>query len=437
MYEFIASGIQPAKPFESYMKGAEAAQNMQANSAKLESANIALEGAKKAVQAEKQWGALPRDEAGKIDPQAEQQFKSAFPDYYDTRKKAEVAQVRDQIGLAAEQFATSAALFSKAKSPEDIAAAQKFAKDNFGMDIEYDEAVFGTVQKYSTELAQKSAMIREDMATAAAAGDYETVNKLQSALASETNLAALEVQKAQASIARDRAAAASSNASAYKYYQQGNKASAEASAAATAGSPRDPVNLRNAEKSVKDIDLLLNQADQVGGAISGEGLGVGNKIQRGLAKIANVPLTIFGGEGVTAMAQEFGDAQTLRQFRKAVEIAFSNNPKMPVAEMEKIRTLFNEIDPDSLTAAKGTAVVPLLEIVTTLKNVRERDKAFLENREPKFIERPRLGTEEDPIMAPVSRDDPSIQNYLRENKAKPGMVIQWPDGSTSTLGGKK
>lgn len=220
MYEFIASGIQPAKPFESYMKGAEAAQNMQANKLKLESANIALEGAKKTVQAEKQWGALPRDEAGKIDPQAEQQFKSAFPDYYDTRKKAEVAQVRDQIGLSAEKFAMSASLFGKAKSPEDIAAAQKFAKDNFGMDIEYDPAVFGTVQKYSTELAQKSAMIREDMATAAAAGDYETVNKLQSALASETNLAALEVQKAQAAIARDRAAAASSNASAYKYYQQ-------------------------------------------------------------------------------------------------------------------------------------------------------------------------------------------------------------------------
>lgn len=238
-YELLATGIKSAQPLDAYIRGVESRQNEQINQVNIDAgkkrnelAGFELEKARKQVQAETQWSKLPRAEDGKIDPQAEKQFKTAFPDYYDTRKKAEVAQLRDQIGLSADQFSMAATLFGKAKSPDDIAKAQAFAKDNFGMDIAYDEAVFGTVQKYSSDLAQKSALIQEDMAAAAADGDYATVESLKSALTAEHRLAELEVQKAQASIDRDKAAAAASNANAGKY-----KAQAEAARTGTKGAP--------------------------------------------------------------------------------------------------------------------------------------------------------------------------------------------------------
>lgn len=446
MYEFIASGIQPAKPLESYLKGAEAAQNMQINKVNIEAgkqrneaSDIALKSARKQVDAEDQWSKLPRGEDGSLDPQAEQQFKTAFPEYYDIRKKADVQAQRDQLGLTADKLTMSATLFGNAKSPDDIQKAIAFAKENFGMDIQHDPAVFGKVQQYSSDLARKTAMVQEDMATAAANGDYGTVKLLQDALNAESRMAQLEVLKAQTEIEKNRATTGAQNANAYKYFQQGNLANAKADkeGATDASGPRDKVNLRNAEKAVTDLDQLLSQEGPVRSAIAGEALGVGNKTQRGLAKLANIPLTLFGNEGITGMAQEFGDAQTVRQFRKAIEIAFNNNPKFPVAEMNRINALFDEIDPDSFTSSKGTAQVPLLEILTVLKNQREKYAAFLENREPNYIERPRLGNDSDPIVAPMGRDDAGIQEYLQKNGAKPGMVIQWPDGSRSTLKGKK
>lgn len=222
-YEFIATGLKPAQPvksmLDSYMQGKEFQQNQEINKVNIEAgktrneaADIALKSAKKQVAAEEQWAKLPRDENGSLDPQAERQFQVEYPEYYDIRKKAEVEGIRGQLGITADKLKMSAALFSNAKSPEDITKAQAFAKENFGLDLKYDEAVFGAANKYSSELARTIELINNDMATAAADGDWETVTRLQEVREAEGKLAQLEVLKVQSEIEKNRAAKAVSQA---------------------------------------------------------------------------------------------------------------------------------------------------------------------------------------------------------------------------------
>ena len=272
-YEFIATGIRPAQPVKAYLdayrSGREMIQNEAINKVNLESAGLRneaaaldLQSAKKQVTAETQWAKLPRDQAGRIDSQAEQQFKNAFPEYYDVRKKAETEDARGQLGLVVDKLKTASTLFGNAKSPEDIEKARTFAKENLGLDLKYDEAVFGKVQQYSTELAQKSELISEDIATAAAAGDWETVTALQSARNAEANLARLEVLKAQAGIERDLAAAEASRAQAFKARQVSEKAQVqkrkEVDALASVNSLVD-IEIRNIDKLIGSKDGSVKQ----------------------------------------------------------------------------------------------------------------------------------------------------------------------------------
>lgn len=239
MYEFIASGLRPSSLLDNYLKVSEARQNSEINAVNIDAArtrnataDLALKSAQKQITAEDTWAKLPRSEDGALDPQAEQQFKVQFPEYYDTRKKAEVSQFRDQLGMSADKLNMASVLFSNVHSDEDVTKAQSFAKETLGIDVPHDSAVFGKVQPYLSDLAKTNALIQDDIAAAAANGDWETVKSLKSSMAAETKLAQLKVQTALSEAQKNQAAANASNASAYKYYQQG-----KAAAAGPAGKP--------------------------------------------------------------------------------------------------------------------------------------------------------------------------------------------------------
>lgn len=275
-YEFIATGLRPAKPISSFLDSYTAAQetkqqeeankvNIEAGQKRNELADIQLQDARKQVAAEEQWAKLPRDENGSIDPQAEQQFKTQFPEYYDTRKKAEVASLHDQFGLAADKLNLYSKLYENVKSDDDVAKVEAYAQENFGFPIKYDPALSGPMKQYSSELANTSALIQNDIKLASANGDWETVKRLQDAWATETELKKLEVQKAQAAIARDRAAAAASRAKSYNggliKPPAGYRWTADGSQEPIPGGPVDIKNKKAAAVEAKALESTTSVID--------------------------------------------------------------------------------------------------------------------------------------------------------------------------------
>lgn len=249
-YEFLAAGVKPADPFGGFMRGLEQGtqfqQNRDINAVNIEAAKnrnatagIELQQAKKQVEAETQWSKLPRDEAGNVDPAADKQYRAQYPEYWETRKKAEIAQSSERLQLVGETLKTGAALFANVKTPGDAEKVREWSKQNLEMDPgEFSAEVYGLASQYSDELAKRTEQRRQDMATAVANKDYDVINVLEKQQADDQEAANLKTRLAQLELGQKAAAIRASDASA-------NKSNAQAEAARSpGGGQKAPAGMR-------------------------------------------------------------------------------------------------------------------------------------------------------------------------------------------------
>ena len=97
---------------------------------------------------------------------------------------------------------------------------------------------------------------------------------------------------------------------------------------------------------------------------------------------------------VTYLKTEDGKQQ-LRIMRQTAQLAFAKNPRFPQGELKTIDEMIE--DPDKFFADPKAGMTRYATLVREVRNSLERDRAMMEGRDAKVINRVPTGTENDPF----------------------------------------
>lgn len=150
----------------------------------------------------------------------------------------------------------------------------------------------------------------------------------------------------------------------------------------------DDAVVRESQQIITGIDAALSAADNLTSQDFDTGPGFGNVMQR----VAAGGAAIFGK---IIFADEQNAAQQLRTFNQAVIRGMANNPRVPVAEQERIREILP--NPNTIATTPDIEKIHLSQTVQFLEQKRENEQASLEGRPPRQIPRRHVGVKDDPI----------------------------------------
>lgn len=155
-------------------------------------------------------------------------------------------------------------------------------------------------------------------------------------------------------------------------------------------SAQDKQDLRN---SIQGGEKFLAGAEDVLKAMP-EGLGPLNKIKslttNYIGPIAPKSIEPY----VTYLKTEDGKQQ-LRIMRQTAQLAFAKNPRFPQGELKTIDEMIE--DPDAFFADPRAGMTRYATLVREVRNALERDRAMMEGRDAKVLERVPTGTSNDPF----------------------------------------
>lgn len=155
-------------------------------------------------------------------------------------------------------------------------------------------------------------------------------------------------------------------------------------------SAQDKQDLRN---SIQGGEKFLAGAEDVLKAMP-EGLGPLNKIKslttNYIGPIAPKSIEPY----VTYLKTEDGKQQ-LRIMRQTAQLAFAKNPRFPQGELKTIDEMIE--DPDAFFADPKAGMTRYATLVREVRNALERDRAMMEGRDAKVLERVPTGTSNDPF----------------------------------------
>lgn len=97
---------------------------------------------------------------------------------------------------------------------------------------------------------------------------------------------------------------------------------------------------------------------------------------------------------VTFLKTEDGKQQ-LRMMRQTAQLAFAKNPRFPQGELKTIDEMIE--NPDAFFADPKAGMTRYAALVREVRNSLERDRAMMEGRDAKVIERVPSGTQNDPF----------------------------------------
>jgi hypothetical protein len=155
------------------------------------------------------------------------------------------------------------------------------------------------------------------------------------------------------------------------------------------------------------LDNLEFEAERLQDLVAeGDTFGPMNIIQRGLQRAGQFATAPLGGFFDTWFLEERLGADAINKFNQRARAAFINSDRFPVWEQQTVQGLL--LQPNEISLGTGSAQVKFLELVTYIANRQEEEVAFREQRQPNRIERPRLGTDFDPLIFPEGSDIKSI-----------------------------
>lgn len=181
----------------------------------------------------------------------------------------------------------------------------------------------------------------------------------------------------------------------------------------------DDTVVRESQQREIQVNRALSLAENAFDAIP-QGVGAGNMAQRGIDNFAqmasfNMLPTFFAEEAIAK-----GDIEKFNQFAKA---ALVNNPRFPMGEQAIVQNLL--VNPNALTANPEVEAVRFLKTVQALQQARENDRAYVEGRPAKYIDRERIGNKHDPQILPAN-----VPIEQADQVFPPGTFFVGPDGNT-------
>jgi len=169
--------------------------------------------------------------------------------------------------------------------------------------------------------------------------------------------------------------------------------------------------LRESVAKLKELEGIEFEAEGLGDLITDtDTFGPGNILQRGLQTLLQMGTAPLGGLFDTAFMEERIGRDAVERFNQRARGAFVNSTRFPVWEQEIVDRML--LKPNDFSLGSNSAKVKFLELLTYTQNRIEQEKALQEMREPVRVERPRLGTEFDPLIFPPNADPHEISNGL-------------------------
>jgi hypothetical protein len=176
-------------------------------------------------------------------------------------------------------------------------------------------------------------------------------------------------------------------------------------------------------RQVQESDVMFNRALSFLGHAEPsvqEGTGAQSAVKRGIDALAqaisfNTLPVFFAEEGIAA--------DQIRAFNQYARGALVNNPRGPVWEQARVDEILP--NPDKITTNPEQEAVKLLQVEQHLRQAQEANRAYVEGRQPRYIERRRLGTKVDPEVLPMG-----VPVEQADQVFPPGTVFVGPDGNT-------
>lgn len=155
-------------------------------------------------------------------------------------------------------------------------------------------------------------------------------------------------------------------------------------------SSQDKQDLRD---SIQGGEKFLAGADDVLKAMP-ESLGPISKV-KSLTTNYIGPITPKAFEPYVTYLKTEDGKQQLRIMRQTAQLAFAKNPRFPQGELKTIDEMIE--DPDAFFADPRAGMTRYATLVREVRNSLERDRAMVEGRDAKVIERVPTGTQNDPF----------------------------------------
>jgi len=155
-------------------------------------------------------------------------------------------------------------------------------------------------------------------------------------------------------------------------------------------SAQDKQDLRD---SVQGSEKFLASADDVLKAMP-ESLGPLSKV-KSLTTNYIGPITPKAIEPYVTYLKTEAGKQQLRIMRQTAQLAFAKNPRFPQGELKTIDEMIE--DPDAFFADPKAGMTRYSTLVREVRNSLERDRAMIEGRDAKVIERVPTGSANDPF----------------------------------------
>ena len=141
-------------------------------------------------------------------------------------------------------------------------------------------------------------------------------------------------------------------------------------------------------------DVSLMAALEVSNPDFEEGVGAASILQRGVNSVLQA---VSFNALPRVFAEETASADQLRKFNQSVRASLTTSDKGAVWDLQMVEKLLP--DPDNIFKDPEGEAIKFTQTVQAVSQKRENNVAALNGRKPKQIERKKLGTENDPLIA--------------------------------------
>jgi len=152
--------------------------------------------------------------------------------------------------------------------------------------------------------------------------------------------------------------------------------------------------IAKAQGGMLQQDISLMAALEVSNPDFEEGVGAASILQRGVNSVLQA--TSFNTLP-RIFAEETAAADQLRKFNQSVRASLTTSDRGAVWDLQMVEKLLP--DPDSIFKDPEGEAIKFTQTVQAVSQKREDNVAALNGRKPKLIERKRLGTLNDPLLA--------------------------------------